>query len=427
MNILMMTNTYEPFVGGVERSIQMFSDEYRKRGHRVIIVAPTFEGMPDRERDVVRVPALQKFNGTDFSVQLPVPGVLNRALEDVTPDIVHSHHPYLVGDTALRLAAKHDVPLVFTFHTFYERYTHYVPLDSPGMKRFVISLATGYANLCNRIFAPSESVATELVRRGVASTIDVVPTGVDTGSFASGDATGFREGLNLPPEAFVIGFVSRLAPEKNIAFLTRCVGEFMQKDDDAYFVVIGKGPSRQNMLKALSEFGVHERVRAPGTLEGHGLVDAYHAMDVFAFASTTETQGMVVTESLAAGVPVVAVDAPGVRDVVRNGKDGILVAEKEKPFIQALRGIRDMSEDAREEMRARGRQRARQFDMSASAGKALTVYRHLHSTHARFPRANDEPLRDALRLVKAEWDVLANMTRATGAAFGVKGKRATVL
>ena len=129
MNILMMTNTYKPITGGLEKSIEAFTKEYRRQGHRVIIVAPDFENM-EPEEDVVRIPAIQNFNGTDFSVQLPVPGVLDDALGDFKPDIVHSHHPFLVGDTALRIAYKQNVPIVFTHHTLYEQNTHYVPGDS---------------------------------------------------------------------------------------------------------------------------------------------------------------------------------------------------------------------------------------------------------------------------------------------------------
>src|SRR5690554_7199960 len=104
MNIVMVTNTYEPHVGGVARSVAAFSEEYRRRGHRVLVVAPVFSNQPPNERDVVRIPAIQNFNGSDFSVVLPAPGGLNEALDAFAPDIVHSHHPYLLGNTALRNA-----------------------------------------------------------------------------------------------------------------------------------------------------------------------------------------------------------------------------------------------------------------------------------------------------------------------------------
>ena len=217
MNILMMTNTYLPFIGGVERSVQTFSEEYRKRGHKVVIVAPDFENNPENEIDVIRVPAIQHFNGTDFSVQLPIPGVLNAALKDYKPDLVHSHHPFMIGDSALRAAAQFQVPIVFTFHTFFESYTHYVPGDSQALKRFVAVLATGYANLCNSVFAPSNYVAEELRRRGVVTPINVVPTGISLEDFSNGDGRSFRKENEIPEDAFVVGFVS------DYSFHARCL------------------------------------------------------------------------------------------------------------------------------------------------------------------------------------------------------------
>ena len=108
---------------------------------------------------MVRIPAIQNFNGSDFSVALPVSGLLSDTLDAFQPDIVHAHHPFLLGMTALRIARYRQLPLVFTHHTLYEQYTHYVPGDSPVLQRFAIQLVTRYANLADRVFAPSESIA----------------------------------------------------------------------------------------------------------------------------------------------------------------------------------------------------------------------------------------------------------------------------
>jgi len=137
MNILMLTNSFTPHVGGVARSVEQFASEFRNLGYRVVIVAPIFEGMPKDEDDVIRLPALQRFNGSDFSVPLPIPGRLRKILEDIRFDVVHSHHPFLLGDTALRIATTRNIPLIFTHHTLYDQYTHYIPGDSPRMKRFI--------------------------------------------------------------------------------------------------------------------------------------------------------------------------------------------------------------------------------------------------------------------------------------------------
>ncbi|MFW6387587.1 MAG: glycosyltransferase, partial [Thermodesulfobacteriota bacterium] len=198
MNILIFTNTFTPHVGGVARSVEAFTAEYRKRGHRVLVVAPEFPDMPQHEIDVVRINAIQHFNTSDFSVALPIHPHLSKAIDDFDPDIVHSQHPFLLGITAVRTARHRGLPLVFTHHTLYEQYTHYVPGNSPSMKRFVIELATRYANLCHQVFAPSESIRDLLLERGVTTRVTVVPTGVKVENFTSVEGTAFRKQLKIP-------------------------------------------------------------------------------------------------------------------------------------------------------------------------------------------------------------------------------------
>src|SRR3954463_8732615 len=222
MNICMMTNTYLPHVGGVARSVSTFAEEYRKQGHGVLVVAPNFDGKPPSKRAeaiVERVAAIQKFNGSDFSVRLPLAASLSDRLDAFKADIIHAHHPFLLGDTALRIASNKNVPIVFTHHTRYEDYTHYVPFDSPALKEIATNLPTSFANLCDGVIAPSESMARLIRKRGVEVPIKVVPTGIDVKAFASADGSGFREKYNIPARAFVVGHVGRLAPEKNLGYL----------------------------------------------------------------------------------------------------------------------------------------------------------------------------------------------------------------
>src|SRR5688500_4487566 len=124
MNILLMTNTYLPHVGGVARSVASFAAEFRRQGHGVLVIAPEFEPPVDGEDGVLRVPALKHWRGTDFSVPVPTPGFVASAVDQFAPDVVHSHHPFLIGNTALRIAQSRSLPLVFTHHTMYEQYPH---------------------------------------------------------------------------------------------------------------------------------------------------------------------------------------------------------------------------------------------------------------------------------------------------------------
>lgn len=412
MKIVMMTNTYAPHVGGVARSVQAFAGEYRRRGHEVLVVCPEFEGAPADEKGVLRVPALQNFNGSDFSVVLTVPRTLRTAIEAFAPDIIHSHHPFLLGSTAVRLARSLNCPLVFTHHTMYEQYTHYVPGDSPAMQRFVVHLSTNYANLSDEVFAPSESVAEILRHRKVRVPIRVVPTGVNMAEYALGSGNGFRQIMGLPDDAFVIGHVGRLAAEKNLGFLAEAVAQVLAEVPTAHFLVAGHGASEDALRATLA--GVSERVHFAGVLERRFLVSAYKAMDVFAFASKSETQGMVVSEAMAAGVPVVALDAPGVREVVRDGENGRLLKGTDTTgFASALRGIAALPPDRRAALREAACRTAEAMSLEHSADTALGAYAALLASPT-VPASEDadEAWSRTLRLLRTEWDLLSGMADA---------------
>ena len=417
MKILMMTNTYTPIVGGVARSVVAFTDQFRKNGHRVLVVAPEFDHIPKDEMDVIRIPAIRHFNGSDFSVRLPIPFILSEKIERFQPDIIHSHHPFLLGDTALVLGAEYEIPVVFTHHTMYEQYTHYVPGDCFLLKRYVIELATGYANLCDHVIAPSESIRDILTKRKVQTPITVVPTGVDTDRFVRGDGSQFRKELGIDADAFVVGHIGRLAPEKNLEFLAMTVCEFLKSHSNTYFVVVGNGPSKSTIESLFNRHRIRKRLFLPGSLEGKKLVDAYHAMDVFAFASQTETQGMVLTEAMAAGIPVVALDAPGVREVVRDGYNGRLLAtEKLGDFMEALQWLIQLPREYRWRLNKHCLDTAQRFSIEETARHCLGVYQ---SDIELTPRKGKmEGWREVMALIEEHWKIWVNRIRAlTDAVF----------
>ena len=418
MRILMFTNTYLPHVGGVARSVAAFKNAFQERGHDVLIVAPEFSDQPDEDDDVFRVPAIQEFNGSDFSVRLPVIPDLSDAVDAFKPDIVHSHHPFLLGDNALRVAREHQVPLVFTHHTMYERYTHYVPGDSDTMQRFVIRLATGYCDLCDMVFAPSQSVKDILIERGATTTINVVPTGVDIDTYKRGSGSGLRQVLGIPEDAFVVGHLGRLALEKGLDVISEAVSAFLAKNEDAHFLLAGGGPMLNEIKTACKTAGAKDRLHHCGVVSGDILVSVYKAMDVFAFASQSETQGMVITEAMAAGVPVVAFDASGVRDVLEDGVNGrMLDGSDPKTMIDALEWFRGRSDEAKAEMRSNALATADANSISNCADLALSHYEQAIDKPTETASTKESMWEQAMGRLKAEWDILSNAADAARSAF----------
>lgn len=418
MNIVFLTNTYLPHVGGVARSVSAFAEQYRSLGHKVLVIAPEFADAPKDEVDVIRVPAIQNFNASDFSVALPIPTGLSDEAKNFGADIIHSHHPFLLGMTAVRLARYLQLPLVFTHHTLYEQYTHYVPGDSAPFKTFIVELATRYANLCDHVFAPSESIRDLIVARGVTKPVEVVPTGVDLELFAAGKRKAARTRYNIPAGAFVIGHLGRLAPEKNLPFLSEAVAEVLAKNPQAWFLLVGSGPSEQGIREQFAAKGLTGRLVMPGILQRQELADALAAMDIFAFSSKSETQGMVLTEAMAAGLPVVGLDASGVREVVEDTVNGRLLKEESvAAFAAALQELIDLSAYRLKKLAANALLTAKKFSLQATARKALSTYKITAGDHAAHNEAEEEGLTNVIALIKAEWDILAGALQSADSAI----------
>ncbi|MFT5730432.1 MAG: 1,2-diacylglycerol 3-alpha-glucosyltransferase [Desulforhopalus sp.] len=413
MNIAMFTNTFTPHVGGVARSVQGLADELRRLGHHVLVVAPRFDDMDEDENDVLRIPAVQHFNGSDFSLPMPVPLTVSRVLDDFRPDIVHSHHPFLLGETALRIAVSHDVPVVFTHHTCYEQYTHYLPGDSAPLKHFVIDLVNGYCNLCNAVVAPSKSIADMLLEQGVHSPVEVIPTGVDPLYFADPEEGSGRHRLGIPKDVFVVGHVGRLAPEKNLSFLGDSVCRFLRQNPAAHFLLIGEGPAKEELVASFIQQDLKDRIHLQGVVNRRSLANAYHCMDVFVFTSQSETQGLVIAEAMAAGTPVVAIDAPGVREVVVDTENGrLLPVEELSSFVQALQWVAQLPVEARGRLRQNAYHTAEQLSLGNSVRKMLDLYSHRISAESSVPQITESVWQKARKRISMEFEILKNYGHA---------------
>ncbi len=419
MHICMFTNTYLPFVGGVARSVSFLANDLQKMGHKVLVVAPTFPGKKDHQEEkcVYRVPAIQNFNGSDFSVRIPIPFTLSEKIDRFKPDIIHSHHPFLLGDTALRAARHRKIPLVFTHHTLYEEYTHYVPFDSKPMKKFIINFSTQYANMCSRIIAPSKSIADLIKKRGVYKPIEEVPTGVDLKFFQQGEGQKIRRKLGVSEDTVIIGHLGRLAPEKNLEYLARAVAEFLKTYKNGLFLVVGEGPSQDDMYRIFIQEDLKDRIVFLGKKSGPELSHVYKAMDLFVFSSKSETQGMVLMEALAAGVPIIALDASGSREVVEDRKNGRLLPEfsSSSVFAQAI-GEVVVDKNLNREFSDRAQKTAKQFSREICAEKIVNLY---SKAKAVFPpeevkKSSEEIIswNTLLRAMKVEWELLTKKTNA---------------
>lgn len=326
MKIATFTNTYYPIVGGIEKSIETFVAQMRRMGHESLIIAPEYDGARESTDEVLRLPAIKKFAGTPYSLNTRFPIQLANRLRKFDPDLVHSHQPFLLGDSALRVARELDVPLVYSNHTFMERYLHWFPVDWDVLRDIAERLPVAYANLADHVISPTPGVATTLRNRGVMTPITPISTGIDAQFYASGDRERTRSAYGFADSHFVVGHLGRLNPEKNLDYLAEVVLAFIRRAPDRRrFLLVGEGDSVAGIRKMFVEAGLETQLILAGLKQGHEVPDAYAAMDTFLFASLTDTQGLVLSEAMAAGNPVFALDAPGACDMVRHGHDGVLV------------------------------------------------------------------------------------------------------
>jgi len=234
--------------------------------------------------------------------------------------------------------------------------------------------------------------------------------------------------MGIPDNAFVVGHLGRLAPEKNLQFLATAVAHFIAAASNrtnesamlpqVHCLVIGAGPSEADVRAAFAQAGLSERLHLEGVLNKQALADAYHAMDVFAFASTSETQGMVLTEAMAAGKPVVALDAAGAREIVQDTVNGRLLAGASiSTFAAALQWVAAQSPQKRAALADAARATAEQFSLRRTAELALDCYRGLLWQEAASQRSEDEYLPRLLDLIKAEWAIIQGVAGAAGKAL----------
>lgn len=226
------------------------------------------------------------------------------------------------------------------------------------------------------------------------------------------DGPGFRAAIDIPENAFVVGHVSRLVPEKNIEFLAEAVAEFLQAESRGHFLVVGRGPSLRAIREVFCRKGIADRLHATDILEHNLLVSAYRAMDVFAFASKSETQGMVLTEAMAAGIPVVALDAQGVREVVADHRNGrLLHTETIQEFSFALQWVASLSPEGMQQLKLEAECTAKEFSMGRSVDKALALYENVLEKESVHRHDEYNSWTAVQRLVKTEWDALKRMAK----------------
>ena len=374
MRIALFTNNYLPFCGGVTISVETLRRGLESRGHDVWVFAPRFPGASDTSPRVVRYPSVPAATYPEFPLAVPWSPRIGALVRGLGVDVFHAHHPFLLGPTAARLARRLGRPLVFTYHTRYEKYAHYVPVTRGLVEAAAVKLSARFAARADAVIAPSAVIRDELVRRAVAVPVVVVPTGVDLTGFTPGDQPEARRALGLPARDPVVLYVGRLDREKSVDRVLLAFERIAGTLARARLVLVGQGKESERLRRLACGLAAGGRIRFEGVRAHASLPAYYRAADVFLFASETETQGLVLAEAAACGLPAVAVSAPGCDEAVVDGATGILTKADPAALAEAATGVLlDLAR--RRAMAACARQLAEaRFGLDRQIDRTLDVY-----------------------------------------------------
>ena len=331
------TESYRPIVNGIVASIDTLRAGLSACGHHVSVIAPSFPDYVDDDAAIVRIPSLPLPTPTFYRLCVPYVRTSDR-LRFENLSIVHTHSPFVTGWMGASYARRHDIPLIFTYHTRIEEYAHYVPFERATMQRAAVALTRTYANSADAVIVPTRAMEVHLRELGVVARIAVVPSAIDVERYAAGiRRADVRAQLGADDETKLVLFVSRLAREKNLELALEALARI--SDRHVRMAVVGEGPHRARLERYAGELGVDGRIRFIGGLTPELLPDVYASADAFVFPSTTETQGLVLAEALSAGLPVVAVESAASREVL--GGSGHLVAVDPDALAAGLVAVLD--------------------------------------------------------------------------------------
>jgi 1,2-diacylglycerol 3-alpha-glucosyltransferase len=377
MRVLMISDVYFPRVNGVSTSIQTFARELVAAGQEVTLIAPDYGRSAPEPFEVLRIPS--RYLPLDPEDRILRTGRLKthrRRLAARGFDLLHIHTPFVAHYAGTALARRLGLPVIESYHTFFEQYLDkYVPfIPSSWLRLAARRFSAAQCNGVDALVVPSRAMLEVLESYGVTVPSRVIPTGIELDQFGSGDGERFRRQHGIPADRLVLVHVGRLAYEKNIDFLLRVMARVVPRFPGVLLVIAGEGPARRSLEALTDRLGLRANVIFLGYLDREGpLEDCYSAGDAFVFASRTETQGLVLLESMALGVPVVSTAVMGTREVLGGGR-GCLIAEDDEAHFaaQIIRLLGDP--ELRRRLSEQARDYAREWSAPALAERMLAFY-----------------------------------------------------
>lgn len=338
----MFTDSALPILNGVSVSVRSLVGELRMRGHSVTLFTASHPGYRDPDPNTYRFPAIQTPWAKAYPLAIPPFYPMLRVFRSRTFDVVHTHTPFTIGFVGLRWAESHDLPIVSTYHTLYDRYAHYIPLPRRYVRFKIAKHTNFYYNHVDHVITPSEAAMKWLVRHSVDRPVDVIPTGISAPGFFN--RSEVRMALGIAPSERILLYVGRIAPEKNLTTLFEAAALAFAEDPSLRLWLVGDGNYRGEATDIVRSLGIGDRVKFVGFVPREDVDRYYAAADLFVFSSITETQGLVVQEAMSYGLPAIVAHGGGASASVVSGENGFVVKCEPREF--ALRILHTLGDDA---------------------------------------------------------------------------------
>lgn len=376
MRIGMMADIYKPHISGVTNYIALNKKHLEQLGHQVYVFSFRDQSYEDDEENIIRSRGIP-ISDKGITINVRYSKQARNLLQ--TMDIAHVHHPFISGSLALSYCRRRGIPVVFTNHTRYDLYAQaYLPAIADAISETAIeAFLPTFCRAVDLVIAPSEGMKKVLVSLGVDAEIVVVPNGVNLKPFKEATEKQDRSAFGIRPQDIVLVYVGRLGPEKNISFLLRSFAGALQAYDNLHLFLIGEGPEKENLQDRTKYMGIAERVRFTGLIPYEKLPGYLAMADGFVTASITEVHPLSVIEAMAAGLPVVGIQSPGVGDTIVDGETGFLARDEDLAAYTAklVRLVTD--HEKRTEMGKKARLSAEKYSIERTVVQILDVYRQV--------------------------------------------------
>lgn len=382
MKIGFFTDGYLPQPNGVAVSVEACAQALEKRGHEVYIIAPRYPFYKDKNKHVIRIPSIKIPNQPEYRLASFFPNKSLLMASRIDFDIIHGHSGGPVTFLGWEVARLKRVPFLITYHTMWNQYTHYILKGKVVKPRTAEIVSKIFGNLCDGLVVPSPKVKDELLSYGIEKEITVIPNGLQLERFGHEKRGFLRKKYRIPEHTKILLYVGRVGREKSIDYLLRAFRTLRHEEEDVTLVIVGEGSEMKALKELAKKLGINKSVIFTGKIDQKYIEKVYADADVFVFASTSETQGLVIYEALASGVPVVAVADTAFTGIIKNGETGFLIDGTPREFAKTtLRLLKN--KDLTRTIGENGQKSMKDYTVDAVAEQLETLYQSLISKNTK--------------------------------------------